>query len=90
LPEDDWWVEPTSFEHALEIRIQLINEIEGIQAQLGNRVRRENARYDEDYDRWIEYMTWRGQATWAWTRRLARLREVKEYINEHSERRISA
>lgn len=72
------WDEPATLPEAYEQKRCLIAEIEEIQAQLGDRVRRLRSDYEQ-------YYTWRQSAKWALTTRLEELRLVKKWIKEHQD-----
>jgi hypothetical protein len=69
------WTVPESLEDAHEKVRCLVAEIEEIQAQLGDRLRRSITPFDD-------FWRWRQSAKWAWTNRLEELRLVKQWIRE--------
>jgi hypothetical protein len=77
LIKDEDWTEPTSLEEAEKMRIHLVGEIEDMEAQLGDRVRRQSSDY-------TLYYRWRQSVKWARTVRLQKLRLTKQWISEHS------
>lgn len=80
------WDIPNTLTEAKERKRLLIAEVEEIQAQLGDRVRKANAPFD-NFDAWLGYSTWRQKALWALTNRLEELRLVKQWIEAHAEER---
>lgn len=72
--------EPKSIEHAYERKMQLINEIEGIQTQLGNKDRRRKLGSNHNPKVRSEYWEWRTSAQRALNGRLQELRFLKSWL----------
>lgn len=74
----DWdWDVPTSMEEARDRRLSLIAEVQEIQNQLGDRVKKAREKPEV-------YWKWRQSAKWALTNALQELRLVKRWIKEQS------
>lgn len=73
------WTPPESFEEALERRRALRAEIEEINAQLGDKLKRTKSEMT-----WDEYQRWRTAAIWASTNRLQELRLINDWIRQAS------
>jgi hypothetical protein len=73
------WHIPTSMREARERKRIITAEIEEIEAQLGDPLKR------KDYFSEIAFMSWRKGAVWAHTNRLQELRLLKQWIREHLE-----
>jgi len=72
--------EPTSLAEAEALRVELTNDVQSIQAQLGDK-----QRTDEDGNRLTskEYWSWKKRAQHALNQKLDHLRYVKTWIREN-------
>lgn len=79
MPKTNWsnFEEPKSYDDADDRRIRLVGEIEEIDHQLGNPLKK------KDFGTLREFYAWRQSTKWARTMRLQELRLVKAWMREH-------
>lgn len=78
------WEEPCSAREAFQRRRILIGEIQEIQVQLGDKVKKLKAvEWDRSRKSREAYYRWHTSAKWALTNRLEELRAIKEWIYEN-------